>query len=126
MTHGGEKSDCPIVAGKPANKAKIATAELVERRGQAEGNTGRQSTPRTQGRAGVSQALARVRQAARQKKDERFTALLHHVTADLLREAYYGLEPGAAPGIDGVTWRAYGENLEANLEDLHDRVHRGS
>ena len=126
MTHGREKSDCPIVAGKPANKAKIATAEPVERRGQVEGNTSQQSTPRTQGRAGVSQALDRVRQVARQKKDERFTALLHHVTVDLLRAAYYGLKPESAPGIDGVTWRAYGEDLETNLEDLHDRVHRGS
>lgn len=126
MTHGQEKSDSLIVAGKRANNAKIATAEPVERRGEAEGNTGRQSTPRTQGRAGVSQALDRVRQAARQRKDERFTALLHHVTVDLLRTAYYGLKREAAPGIDGVTWQAYGEGLEANLEALHDRVHRGS
>jgi hypothetical protein len=126
MTHGREKSDAPIVAGKPANKAEIATAEPVERRGEAEGNTGQQSTHRTQGRAGVSQALDRVRQAARQRKDERFTALLHHVTVELLRAAYSGLKREAAPGIDGVTWRAYGEGLEAKLEDLHERVHRGS
>jgi hypothetical protein len=57
---------------------------------------------------------------------EKFTALLHHVTADLLREAYYGLKQEAAPGIDGVTWRAYGDGLEGKLEDLHERVHRGS
>ncbi len=125
MMHGREKSDSPIVAGKPANKVEAATAEPVERRGEAEGNTGQQSTHRTQGRARVSQALDRVRQAARQKKAEKFTALLHHVTVDLLREAYHGLAPEAAPGIDGVTWRAYGEDLEEKLEDLHGRVQRG-
>ncbi len=125
MMHGREKSDSPIVAGKPANKVEAATAEPVERRGEAEGNTGQQSTHRTQGRARVSQALDRVRQAARQKKAEKFTALLHHVTVDLLREAYHGLKQEAAPGIDGVTWRAYGEDLEEKLEDLHERVQRG-
>ena len=126
MMHGREKSDSPIVAGKPANKVEIATAEPVERRGEAEGNTDQQSMRRTQSRESMPQALERVRQAARQRKGEKFTALLHHVTVELLREAYYRLNRKAAPGIDGVTWRAYGENLEENLEGLHGRVQRGS
>jgi retron-type reverse transcriptase len=67
-----------------------------------------------------------VRQAARQSRDVRFTALLHHITIDLLKRSYLALKRDAAPGIDGVTWQAYGENLEEKLKDLHDRVHRGS
>ena len=124
--HGREKSDPCIVAKKPRNKAGIAAAEPVERRRGAKGNTGQQSTPRTQGRVGVSQALDRVRQAAREKKQERFTALLHHVTVDRLRTAYLGLRRSAAAGVDGVTWQAYGAALERNLADLHDRLHRGA
>lgn len=126
MMHGREKSDSSIVAMKPANKAEIAVAEPVERRGEAKGNTGQQSMHRTQSRAGMSQALERVRQTAKERKAERFTALLHHVTADLLRESYQRLARQAAPGVDGVTWRAYGEDLERNLSDLHQRVHRGA
>ena len=75
---------------------------------------------------GVSSDLDRVRQVARKDKDVRFTALLHHVTVDRLREAYRAISPNAAPGVDGVTWRDYGRDLEANLRDLHARVHRGA
>ena len=71
-------------------------------------------------------ALDRVRRVARQDKDARFTALLHDVDVDRLRAAYFALRPKAAPGVDGVTWQDYGEDLEANLRDLHDRVHRGA
>ena len=67
-----------------------------------------------------------MRQAARQSKSVRFTALLHHITVDLLKRSYLALERDSAPGIDGVTWRAYGENLEEKLTDLHDRMHKGS
>ena len=67
-----------------------------------------------------------MRQAARQCKDDRFTALLHHITTELLKRSYLALARDAAPGIDGVTWQAYGENLEEKLKDLHDRVHKGS
>jgi RNA-directed DNA polymerase len=74
----------------------------------------------------VSSELDRVRQVARQDKDVRFTALLHHVTVDRLWAAYRAIRPGAAPGVDGVTWRDYGQGLEANLRDLHARVHRGA
>ncbi len=74
----------------------------------------------------MSSELDRVRQVARRDKDVRFTALLHHVTLDRLREAYRAIRPGAAPGVDGVTWRDYGTDLEGNLADLHARVHRGA
>jgi group II intron reverse transcriptase/maturase len=74
----------------------------------------------------VSSDLDRVRQVARKDKDVRFTALLHHVTVDRLREAYRAIRPGAAPGVDGITWRDYGLDLEGNLRDLHARVHRGA
>ncbi len=126
MTNGREKSDSPIVPVKPTNKVASATAEPVEERGEAKGNTGRPRTCRTQRRESVSQGLDRVRQAARQRKKEQFTALLHHVGVDLLREAYSWLKRDAAPGVDGVTWRSYGEDLEARLEDLHGRIHRGA
>ena len=74
----------------------------------------------------MSSDLDRVRQAARKDKDARFTALLHHVTIDRLRDAYRAIRPGAAPGVDGVTWQDYGEALEDNLQDLHVRVQRGA
>jgi group II intron reverse transcriptase/maturase len=74
----------------------------------------------------VSQALARIRQAAKLRKKERFTSLLHHVSVDLLRLSFFALKKDAAPGVDGLAWRDYETNLEGNLEDLHDRVHRGA
>jgi RNA-directed DNA polymerase len=126
MMHGRGKSDSAIVAVKPANKTGQPVAESVERRVGAEGNADQQSTRRTQIRARVTQALDRVRQAARQRKKERFTALLHHVNVDSLRLAFYALKRRAAPGVDGVTWQEYEAGLEARLEDLHGRVHRGA
>src|SRR6266480_5774566 len=98
MTNGPEKSDSARRATTPANKAGRPAAEWVEQRAGAKGNTGQQRTGRAQNREGVSQGLERVRQAARQRKKERFTALLHHVTVDLLREAFYALKRKAAPG----------------------------
>jgi RNA-directed DNA polymerase len=74
----------------------------------------------------VSQGLERVREAAKQRKKERFTALLHHVTVDLLKDAYFWLKREAAPGVDGRTWQNYTQNLEANLVELHSRIHRGT
>ena len=74
----------------------------------------------------MSSDLDRVRQVARKDKDARFTALLHHVTIDRLEGAYRAIRPGAAPGVDGVTWKDYGQDLEANLRALHARVHRGA
>ncbi len=126
MTHGREKSDPAIVVLKPANKAASAAAELVERRAGAEGNARQQSTHRTQTRARVTQALDRVRQAARQREKERFTALLHHVSVDTLQTAFYALKRNAAPGVDGMTWQDYEADLGLRLENLHSRVHRGA
>ena len=121
-----EKSDPRVVAMKPTNKARRLGAELVEPRLGTKGNAGQQSTHRTQNRVRVTQALNRVRQAARQRKKERFTALLHHVNTETLRAAFYALKRRAAAGVDGVTWQDYEVNLERNLEDLHGRVHRGA
>jgi RNA-directed DNA polymerase len=126
MMNGREKSDFAIVAMKPANKAGRPAAEWAEQRAGTEGNTDQPRTRRAQNRSGVSQGLVRVRQAARQRKKERFTALLHHVTVDLLREAFYALKRKAAPGVDGLTWPDYEAELEDHLQDLHARVHRGA
>src|SRR5207237_6849747 len=124
--HDQEKSDSGIVAGKPTNKAGRSAAESVEPRPETEGNADQRSTLRTQGRERVTQALGRVRQAARQRKKEKFTALLHHITVDTLRVAYDGLKRKAAPGVGGVTWEDYEADLEPRLADLHGRVHRGA
>jgi RNA-directed DNA polymerase len=126
MTNGQEKSDSGIVAEKPANKGGKPPAEWVEPRPGTKENVGQQSTHRTQGRARVAQALGRVRQAARQRKKERFTALFHHINVDTLRTAFYALKREAAPGVDGMTWRAYETDLEPRLRALHDRVQRGA
>jgi RNA-directed DNA polymerase len=122
---GRGKSDDPVVPAKPVNNAQGGAAESVEGRGSAEGNA--VSETRSGPRAGTSAPsdLARVRRAARKDKDAQFTALLHHVDVDRLRAAYRAIRPKAAPGIDGVTWADYGSDLEANLRDLHDRVHAG-
>jgi RNA-directed DNA polymerase len=126
MMHGLEKSDSSIRAKKSANKPGQPGAESMERREGAKENTGQLLASRTLSREIAIGGLDRVRQAARGNKKERFTALLHHVTVDLLRQAYYGLKRSAAPGVDGVTWHDYEGNLEEKLSDLHTRVHRGS
>ena len=124
--HGREKSDPAVVAVKPTNKAGRPAAELVERRAGAEGNASQQSTRRAQDRESVSQALGRVRRAAKQRRRERFTALFHHLSPGLLREAFLALRRDAAPGVDGLTWRAYEADLDRRIEALHARVHRGA
>src|SRR5262249_34715449 len=124
--HDPEKSDSGIVATKPTNKAGQPAAEPVEPRPGTKGNVGQQSTHRAQSRIRVTQALDRVRQAARQRKKERFTALLHHINVDTLKTAFYALKRKAAPGVDGITWQDYESDLELRLEDLHGRVHRGA
>ncbi len=135
MTHGREKSDSAIVATKPTNKANATVhaqhgganaAEPVEPRAETKRNAGEQSTSRTQDRKRVTQALGRIRQAARQRKKERFTALLHHINIDCLRMAFFALKRDAAPGVDGLTWPTYEADLDRNLTDLHERVHRGA
>ena len=104
MTHGREKSDSAIVAGKPTNNVERSTTVPAEPRAEAEGNASQQSTCRAQDRESVSQALERIRQAARQRKKERFTALLHHISIDCLRMAFFALKRDAASGVDGLTW----------------------
>jgi RNA-directed DNA polymerase len=126
MMHDREKSDPAIVAGKPTNKAGQPAAESAEPRAGAEGNASRQNTHRALDRERVSQALERVRQAARQRRKEKFTALLHHLSIDLLGLAFFALKRDAAPGVDGVTWQTYEADLDRNLTDLHERVHRGA
>src|ERR1700731_4711765 len=126
MMHGRGGSDSALVAEKPSTKAERSAAEPVEPRAEAKGNARQQSTGRAQSRGTVSQALERIRQAARQRKKEKFTALLHHISIDLLDEAFFELREDAAPGVDGLTWTDYEQNLERNLEDLHARVHRGA
>src|SRR3974390_1456105 len=136
MMNGHEKSDPAIVAMKPANKAEGPSAaravgepyaaERVERRAGTKGNAGQQSTRRTQSRESVSQALERIRKVARERKKERFTALFHHINVDLLEDAFFELKEDAAPGVDRLTLKDYEAKFERNLEDLHDRVHRGA
>lgn len=126
MMYGRGKSDSAILAAKPTNKAEQPTAEPVERRAEATGNAGQQSTRRAQDRESVSQALDRIRQAARQRKKERFTSLFHHINIELLRTAFFALKRNAAPGVDGLTWQDYEADLERKLDDLHARVHRGA
>jgi RNA-directed DNA polymerase len=120
------KSDGGVVPAKPANKAATAVAELVEERPSAKGNTDGETHPGRRAGMGVSRDLGRVREVAVRDKQVRFTALMHHITLDRLRWAYWAISPKAAPGTDGVTWGAYGQDLEVNLADLHQRVHRGS
>lgn len=124
--HADEESDEVAVPVKRSNNEGLPSAETVEGRALPKGNGGRTAAARTQSRGTASNGLAAVRQAARQSKSVRFTALLHHITTDLLKRSYLALARDAAPGIDGVTWQAYGETLEGNLKDLHERVHRGS
>jgi RNA-directed DNA polymerase len=126
LMHDRGRSDGPVVPAKLPNKTASAVAEAVEERGPAEGNATSETRPGRRAGLSVSSDLDRVRQVARQDKDARFTALLHHVSVDRLRAAYRAIRPGAAPGVDGVTWRDYGQDLEANLRDLHARVHRGA
>src|SRR5205809_877660 len=124
--HADENSDGVIVPEKRPNKEGLPSAEAVEGRTPPKGNGDETAAARTLRRDNASNGLIAVRQAARQGKSVRFTALLHHITVDLLKRSYLSLERDSAPGIDGVTWQSYGENLEEKLEDLHDKVHRGS
>jgi len=124
--HDHGKSDRPVVPAKVPNNAGRPAAEAPEERGLAKGNTDRPTRPGRSAGQGVPSGLGRVREVARRDKDARFTALLHHVTVDRLRAAYQAIRHQAAPGVDGVTWAAYGQDLEANLQVLHQRVHSGS
>src|SRR5439155_22160674 len=124
--HDRGKSDGRVVPAKLPNNAASAVAEAVEGRRSAKGNAASETRPGHRAGVSVSSELDRVRRVARKDKDVRFTALLHHVTVERLEAAYRAIRPGAAPGVDGVTWRDYGQDLEANLRELHVRVRRGA
>jgi len=127
MTNGPGKSDSPVVPEKSPNNARPSAAEGMEGRGLAKGNPPQQNAFRTPSRKDAPSALERVRQAAKQDKQLRFTALLHHIyNLETLRMAYFSLKKEAAPGVDGETWRHYGEELEKNLQDLSERLKRGA
>ena len=118
MINGRGKSDSAIVAERPTNKAGRPAEEPEERRAETEENAVQQSTRRAQNRESVSQALERIRQAARQRKKEKFTALLHHISPEHLEVAFFELKV--------LTWRAYEEGQDAKILDLHSRLHKGA
>src|SRR3984893_11976583 len=127
MTNGPGKSDRPTVPGKSPNNAGQPATEGMEGRGLAKGNLPQQNASRTPSREDALSAMERVRQAAKKDKKLRFTALLHHIyDPERLREAYFCLKKEAAPGVDGETWRHYGETLAENLQDLSPRLKRGA
>jgi hypothetical protein len=127
MMNGPGKSDSPAVPGKSPNNAGPPAVEGMEGSGLAKGNLPQQNASRTPSRKDTPSALERVRQAAKKDRKMRFTALLHPVyNLETLRMAYLRLKKEAAPGVDGETWRHYGEELEKNLQDLSARLKRGA
>ena len=121
-----EESDRTILSMNQTNKEERSSAEPGEKRARAKENIVQPNTHPTQSGERVSQGLSGVREAARKRRQERFTALLHHVSVDLLRDSYYALKRQAAPGVDGVTWQEYETGLEERLADLFNRLHRGA
>ena len=126
-----EESDCAVVPMNEPNKGEPSkeglTAEVGEGRARTKENDCQAHTNPTQGgKKGVSQGLAGVRQAAKASKGERFTALLHHLTPELLQASFYALKREAAAGVDGVRWEEYETGLGGRLADLYSRVHRGA
>ena len=121
-----EKSDCAVVPVNQLNKEGQLSAEVGEGRAQTKENTVQSRMYPTQSGKRMSQRLHGVRKAARERKQERFTALLHHLTVDLLRDSFYALQRQASPGIDGMMWQEYETGLQDRLVDLHSRVHRGA
>jgi RNA-directed DNA polymerase len=124
--HVSGESDSSVVPRKRANKAGLSAAESVEGRGPTKGNATRTLLAPDTGPGKRGMGLWGVREAARRDKKQRFTALLHHVTPELLQASYFELKRSATPGVDGVTWQEYGQRLEERILDLHDRVHRGA
>src|SRR5271154_7624211 len=121
--NGDGQSDRFVVPASSLNKA--SAAEGGEERERTMGNAAGETRPGRSAGLSVSSELDRVRQVAVRDKGARFTALLHHVTVPRLMMAYQDIRPEAAPGIDGVTWQEYGQDLVANLRDLHGRVQSG-
>src|SRR6202171_1240615 len=124
--HAPEESDSTILSMNQTNKEERASAEPGEKRVRAKENIVQPNTNPTQSGERVSQGLGGVREVARKRRQERFTALLHHVSIDLLRDSYHALKRQAAPGVDGMTWQEYETGLEGRLTDLHSRIHRGA
>src|ERR1700676_3403914 len=124
--HAGGESDGCVLPTKCPNNSGEPLAEGMEGRRPAKENIGQATAPRTQSRISELSDLLGVRKAARKDKRTRFTALLHHVTVNLLRESFYALKRGAAPGVDGVTWQEYEPDLDEKLADLHGRIHQGT
>jgi RNA-directed DNA polymerase len=124
--HAGGESDGCVVPAKCPNNGGQPPAEGAEGRQPTKENAGQAAAPRTQSRISELSGLLGVRKAARKDKRTRFTALLHHVTVNLLRDSYYTLKRDAAAGVDGMTWQEYETSLEEKLTDLHSRIHRGT
>ena len=124
--HVPEESDRAVVPVNLSNNEEHSSAEAGEERARAKENIVQSNTDPTQSGARVSQGLRGVRQVAKERRQERFTALLHHVSVNLLRDSFYALKRQAAPGVDGVTWKEYEIGLEGRLADLHSRIHRGA
>src|SRR5262252_4623561 len=124
--HALEESDRAILSMNQPNKEERSSAEAGEKRVRTKENIIQPNTSPTQSGERVSQRLNGVREATKKRRQERFTALLHHLNVDLLRRSYYALKRQAAPGVDGVTWKEYETGLEDRLVDLHSRVHRGT
>jgi RNA-directed DNA polymerase len=125
-TNVQEKSDCAVIPVSQPNNEGQPSAEAGEGRAQTQENIGQSRMRPTQSGKRMSQGLSGVRKAARERKQERFTALLHHLNVGLLRDSFYALKRQASPGVDGVTWQEYEAGLEDRLVDLHSRVHRGA
>src|SRR2546427_10834620 len=128
-THSSGEADGAVGPMKPANKATgqaPGAAERVEGRAATKENVQQARAVPAQHGASAAQGLKGVRKVAKERKQERFTTLLHHLTVNLLRDSYYALKREAAPGVDGVRWAEYEDGLEPRLKDLHERVHRGS
>src|SRR3984885_10160154 len=121
-----EKSDCAVIPMNQPNKEGRLSTEAGEGRAQTKENIVQSHMHPTQSGKCMSQGLDGVRKAARERKQERFTALLHHLSVELLRNSFYALQRKASPGVDGVSWQEYETGLEDRLVDLHSRVHRGA
>jgi len=126
FVNGGGESYSGVVPTKQPNKSGQPPAEAVEGRPLTKENTQQPNPCRTPSRESGPSGLERVREAAKEDGKLKFTALLHHVSIDLLRVSYHSLKKQAAPGVDGMTWEEYGETLEARLSKLHGRIHRGA
>jgi RNA-directed DNA polymerase len=115
-----------IVPTKQPNKGDGSPAEVVEGRPRTKENTQQPNLGRTPSRGSRPSGLERVREAARKDRKLKFTALLHHVSIDMLRDSYFSLKKQAAPGVDGMTWEEYGRDLEVRIADLQGQIHRGA